>query len=237
MHQVKICLWKCTQQQLRSYTPKRKRRHCDETTITGCTGSYHFDNLQWIRSTDCAELLDCLSDMAGTTCSLYLDKNMIDISDQITILHDNICKINCLPWLRRRYTSRSYWPSLGSDRCPWMTRTWAAWRTPHWTLWSPVRNISRHEQNGRYFASGISMASWSKGPTRHAYAWQIGSFWQDTHDIWICMNLKCDSNENYDITKHKNYKSDVKRRNTLSCLDQHTCRSLSLWNSGDCEAI
>ena len=26
--------------------PKRKRRHCDETTITGCTGSYHFDNLQ-----------------------------------------------------------------------------------------------------------------------------------------------------------------------------------------------
>ena len=23
-----------------------------------------------------------------------------------------------------------------------------------------------------------------KGPTRHAYAWQIGPFWQDTLDIW-----------------------------------------------------
>ena len=29
--------WECTQQQLRCYAPKRKRRHCDETTITGCT--------------------------------------------------------------------------------------------------------------------------------------------------------------------------------------------------------
>ena len=28
------------------------------------------------------------------------------------------------------------------------------------------------------------MASCQKGPTRHAYAWQIGPFWQDTLDIW-----------------------------------------------------
>ena len=46
MNQIKNCLWECTQQQLRCYAPKRKRRRCDETTITGCTGSYHFDNLQ-----------------------------------------------------------------------------------------------------------------------------------------------------------------------------------------------
>ena len=46
MNQVKNCLWECTQQQLRCYAPKWKRRHCDEITITGCTGSYHFDNLQ-----------------------------------------------------------------------------------------------------------------------------------------------------------------------------------------------
>ena len=26
----------------------------------------------------------------------------------------------------------------------------------------------------------ISMVSCQKGPTRHAYAWQIGPFWQDT---------------------------------------------------------
>ena len=29
----------------------------------------------------------------------------------------------------------------------------------------------------------ISMASRQKGPTRHAYAWQIGPFWQDTLDL------------------------------------------------------
>ena len=28
----------------------------------------------------------------------------------------------------------------------------------------------------------ISMVSCQKGPTRHAYAWQIGPFWQDTLD-------------------------------------------------------
>ena len=27
------------------------------------------------------------------------------------------------------------------------------------------------------------MVSCQKGPTRHAYAWQIGPFWQDTLDI------------------------------------------------------
>ena len=27
------------------------------------------------------------------------------------------------------------------------------------------------------------MISGQKGPTRHAYAWQIGPFWQDTLDI------------------------------------------------------
>ena len=32
-----------------------------------------------------------------------------------------------------------------------------------------------------------SMVSCQKGPTHHAYAWQIGPFWQDTlelRDIW-----------------------------------------------------
>ena len=29
----------------------------------------------------------------------------------------------------------------------------------------------------------ISMVSCQKGPTRHAYAWQIGPFWQDTLDL------------------------------------------------------
>ena len=29
-----------------------------------------------------------------------------------------------------------------------------------------------------------SMVSCQKGPTRNAYAWQIGSFWQDTLELW-----------------------------------------------------
>ena len=64
MNQIKICLWECTQQQLRCYAPKRTRRRCDETTITGCTGSYHFDNLQcgqWRKSKKLSLL--CMSDM------------------------------------------------------------------------------------------------------------------------------------------------------------------------------
>ena len=31
----------------------------------------------------------------------------------------------------------------------------------------------------------ISMVSCQKGPTRHAYAWQIGPFWQDTLDMGL----------------------------------------------------
>ena len=33
----------------------------------------------------------------------------------------------------------------------------------------------------------ISRVSCQKGPTRHAYAWQIGPFWQDTLDICTCV--------------------------------------------------
>ena len=33
----------------------------------------------------------------------------------------------------------------------------------------------------RYFNSTVSC---QKGPTRHAYAWQIGPFWQDTLELF-----------------------------------------------------
>ena len=39
---------------------------------------------------------------------------------------------------------------------------------PHENLW----NVIIH----------IAMVSCQKGPTRHAYAWQLGPFWQDTLD-------------------------------------------------------
>ena len=35
----------------------------------------------------------------------------------------------------------------------------------------------------------ISRVYCQKGPTCHAYAWQIGPFWQDTLDIWFIFNL------------------------------------------------
>ena len=64
MNIIKICLWECTQQQLCCYTLKWKRCRCDKTTITGCTGSYHFDNLQcrqWRKSKKLSLL--CMSNM------------------------------------------------------------------------------------------------------------------------------------------------------------------------------
>ena len=36
--------------------------------------------------------------------------------------------------------------------------------------------------------TNISMVSCQKGPTRHAYAWQIGPFWQNTLDISVTAN-------------------------------------------------
>ena len=39
----------------------------------------------------------------------------------------------------------------------------------------------------------MSMVSCQKGPTRHAYAWQIGPFWQDTLDARLSIRdiLQC----------------------------------------------
>ena len=45
----------------------------------------------------------------------------------------------------------------------------------------------------KQFASSlldISMVSCQKGPTRHAYAWQIGPFWRDTIDIAFLKHLR-----------------------------------------------
>ena len=37
----------------------------------------------------------------------------------------------------------------------------------------------------------ISRVSCQKGPTRHAYAWQIGPFWQNTFDMVLCKMCDC----------------------------------------------
>ena len=36
------------------------------------------------------------------------------------------------------------------------------------------------------FLDSTSMVFCQKGPARHAYAWQIGPFWQDTLDLSKC---------------------------------------------------
>ena len=37
------------------------------------------------------------------------------------------------------------------------------------------------------------MVSCQRGPTRHAHAWQIGPFWQDTLEIWVTSVHACHS--------------------------------------------
>ena len=48
--------------------------------------------------------------------------------------------------------------------------------------------ICRHK-NDQIWIWDISRVSCQKGPNRHAYAWQIGPFWQDTLFIWDCSLL------------------------------------------------
>ena len=42
----------------------------------------------------------------------------------------------------------------------------------------------------------IPRVSRKKGPIRHAYAWQIGPFWQDTLDLSVLLEL-CDLDNSF----------------------------------------
>ena len=51
---------------------------------------------------------------------------------------------------------------------------------------------SQHETPSNQSGNHILSVSCQKGPTRHAYAWQIGPFWQDTLDMtheWLAWKL------------------------------------------------
>ena len=55
-------------------------------------------------------------------------------------------------------------------------------------LEATISNFLLNTVDGLTLMSGdISMVSCQKGPSRHAYVWQIGPFWQDTLDIGIVM--------------------------------------------------
>ena len=64
-------------------------------------------------------------------------------------------------------------------------------------LYCKYTNLFRYMKWGQYFDS-ISRGYPAKGgPIRHAYAWQIGPFWQDTLEVWTNkffkgLDLQCD---------------------------------------------
>ena len=60
--------------------------------------------------------------------------------------------------------------------------TLGLWKASGWGLEIPKTNFVD-------CCTHISMVSCQKGPTCHAYAWQIGPFWQDTLDIWHMNSL------------------------------------------------
>ena len=47
-----------------------------------------------------------------------------------------------------------------------------------------VDNLIKHSWISIINENDVSRVSCKKGPTLHAYAWQIGPFWRDTLDIW-----------------------------------------------------
>ena len=64
--------------------------------------------------------------------------------------------------------------------------------TSMYIAWGWVQNALIRGETWHNFVrhqAYISMVSCQKGPTRHAYALQIGPFWQDTLDIWPILTV------------------------------------------------
>ena len=73
----------------------------------------------------------------------------------------------------------------------------------------------------------ISMVSCQKGPTRHAYAWQIGPFWQDTIDI-------CGTEAG---SVSKSYNRDSNYKIVIRCLTSTTEDIFTRVNGSSCEIV
>ena len=92
------------------------------------------------------------------------------------LIHFLLCVRNFIWWLRICfYFSLIWWLRslfyFNLNMRPWAFQLLISVLTPH---------IGKHALST---FSQISMVSCQKGPTRHAYAWQIGPFWQDTPDV------------------------------------------------------
>ena len=87
--------------------------------------------------------------------------------------------------------------SIMANRFMWYVNTYQSgmlhgqWRN-HVIAPVPVKELNKllehhHNKHNNAQTMCISMdmlmVSCQKGPTRHAYAWQIGPFWQDTLDV------------------------------------------------------
>ena len=64
------------------------------------------------------------------------------------------------------------------------------WDPAH-MLWENIFKASPHLGMSPAGMLKNSMVSCLKGPTRHAYAWQIGPFWQDTLELYVWRYTEC----------------------------------------------
>ena len=94
----------------------------------------------------------------------------------------------------------------------------------HICAYQPHKMVST---GNRWTHLNKSMVSCQKGPTRHAYAWQIGPFWQDTLEIqkqWI--TLKC-MKHNSDRVHFQWYKVHADRKfHSARPASIHVCISV-----------
>ena len=85
----------------------------------------------------------------------------------------------------------------------------------------------------------ILMVSCQKGPSRHAYAWPIGPFWQDTLDIFMMSNVMFVHNCQLQLPLDKRpcilfrlFDIFVKSRGNAIYIDWHIstkCGSILMW--------
>ena len=65
-----------------------------------------------------------------------------------------------------------------------------SWRNHLWNKLLSVSNIRKIVELWYCHMNTYPRVSYQKGPTGHAYTWQIGPFWQDTLNTWVCVKKK-----------------------------------------------
>ena len=89
--------------------------------------------------------------------------------------------------------------------------------------------LSFHFCSGHCNMKDILRVSCQKGPTRHAYAWQIGPFWQDTLDMVQTM-VQC-TLETDGLRQEIRYTSLLAMELRLSCTEQTISPGCFSWSA------